>query len=225
MRLMTARSSIWILFINLLCARVAYARPTVSDEERAAFPIHEGQPSRRANTRPHALSMGVSSKMIEVLHKRAPPGLPPLYPVQKFKVHQTSFTATSGILSVNLVGDWLQKFFMSILNNVRPGGMWSSTPEERELAIVEGCFRYSFQCVGDTIPWSFVEHFTKKMWMAASLGVAHLFETIYASETRQIWVRIALTIIDPSTMGSSSSSNEGSSPDWREGSVPSVNFP
>ena len=70
--------------------------------------------------------------------------------------------------------------------------------------------------MGDTIPWTFVKEMADRMWEIVGMGATNLFEVVYVNEAQKIAVQVTLSLIEDS----GGSSND---PQWREGSVPSVN--
>lgn len=145
-------------------------------------------------------------------HKRMMPGLSPVVTRVKM-IHFQKFTA---MVPITAPAGFLEEFFMSIAQKCHPdSGEWSLLPQRNTLSFVKGAFRLSFNSVGDTIPWNFVQYYAERLWKVAALGLTELFEGVYADDLHQVGVRITLTLVDES----SGSGSEG----FREGSVPSIN--
>ena len=121
-------------------------------------------------------------------------------------------------LMTPLIGaaQFLEEFYAAVA--IKAAGVWSSLPRERTLTINQGLFSLIFTSTGDTIPWSFVKEMADRLWEAACLGAAELFDAMYMDEIGRVAVAISLRLAD----GSSSSSSDT---DYREGSVPSVGTP
>ena len=171
-------------------------------------------------------------------HSSTSPNTPPsTFVAQQYKVPTTSHALhrrmlpngpTSGrsgaitrifghivcLAPITQAAKFLEGFFSDIAINA--GGEWSTLPERSVFAIEEGSFRLSFNCIGDTIPWSFVKEIGNRLWEVAAMGGIHLFEGVFADEAATIAVQVTLSIIEDSA-----GSNSGQ--DWREGSVPSLN--
>ncbi|KAL6720027.1 hypothetical protein ACLMJK_001948 [Lecanora helva] len=205
-----------IIWIHVTVSRTL---PNVWTGKRELLVSREGPLSHDPHTRPETSTIpGDPERALAGLaQKRTPPGLPPLYPAKSF-VHRATFTALSAILPTELTSSFLQQFFSSIISRVQRGGEWHGSPEKNEFAIVEGGFQLSFFSIGDTVPWSFVEHTARQLLESAILGFTSLFETTYINDGNTIGVKVALTLVESSSSGSTEDQ-------WREGSVPSVHFP
>ena len=70
----------------------------------------------------------------------------------------------------------------------------------------------SFNCVGDTIPWTFVNEMAIKLWNAAAMGLTSCFEVVYGNDAGDLGVRITMGLIEDST----------GSTEFREESVTSI---
>lgn len=121
---------------------------------------------------------------------------------------------------------------------------WASQPRLPGFVYSEGGFTLAMQSWGDTIPWDFVFAMANRLWMCAAQGLPYLFDLAYGNPDGTILVSITLRLAAEaisSGVGSNGvTSSDGSTPTWaydlnglpdnnlqpdyREGSVPSVNM-
>ena len=111
----------------------------------------------------------------------------------------------------------MEGFYYSVAT--KAAGEWRATPELAQVIIQEGKLQLSFLCTGDTIPWMFVKNTAMRLYEAATMGFTDLFEAIYMDQAGTVAVTVTVRITD------ALSSSDGSTSDYREGSVPSVSFP
>ncbi|KAL8944608.1 MAG: hypothetical protein Q9211_000533 [Gyalolechia sp. 1 TL-2023] len=147
------------------------------------------------------------------------------------------FQALAAILPVHHAARELEQFYTDIAQAAR--GEWASRPRMNGFSFSERGFTLAMHCFGDTIPWDVVSLIADRLWRTASLGMPYLFDLSYSSPSGHIWIQITLRLAAEaiaSSVGSSESAqsrwaydvsgldnNLVGQPDWREGSVPSVN--
>lgn len=153
-----------------------------------------------------------STNRATLIEKRTPPTFS--YSIIQMKM--MTFTTIGYITPIASAARALEDFYSSIA--IKAGGVWAANPRLEHFSIQEGNFELSFESIGDAIPWPFVKRMAEKLWESACLGMAQLFDVVYADDAGQVLVSISLRLTD----GGSSS---GSDTQYREGSVPSITSP
>ena len=152
--------------------------------------------------------------------KRMMPGLTPIVnSIQPKTVKMYSYIKHRPIVPVVKAAPFCMEVFKDLYEQA--GQAWKRlVPEKQYFEFHSGNFAVSFNCVGDTIPWQFVQEIADRLWTAAAMGLTELFEAIYIDErnpTNRFAVKVVMSIVD--------SSLSSSDDDFREGSVPSVTGP
>ena len=106
----------------------------------------------------------------------------------------------------------LEDFYAEVA--IKAAQLWSTEDEEWDIFYEKGQFRLNFRCIGDTIPWKFVQKTAEQLWETASMQKTDLFDAFWTDSTARVIINVWLEIVD----ASQPSSEEG----FREGSVPSV---
>ena len=127
------------------------------------------------------------------------------------------FTKMGLLTPVVAAAQAMTNFYYSVA--LRAAGEWASVPESDRLVIQEGQLQLSFRSTGDAVPWHFVKQIALILYEAATLGLTDLFDAIYVDQGGTVAVTVSMKIADALT------SSDGSTQDYREGSVPSVSFP
>ena len=210
--------------LNLLFAVTSHTRP-------ASTPFNDNSPHIRSyesllQPKIHSslsTAPGHTSALSgTTIHRRMMPGY-----TRMNQMNLASYIKLTSMVPVTAAVKFLEDFFSSIALRANPaGGAWSRLPERCALKIVEGRFQLDFVCIGDTIPWKFVKETADRLWEAAVLGFAELFEACYIDNTEKIGVKVTLSLVENAlNPGSASGSTPDVYPDWREGSVPSIDSP
>lgn len=218
------RLSELLLFVLIFTA--ATARPTVDFVTRDLFlnrsPPRPDTPSPQSFA--HDAQNQHAALKVGNLHARMMPGVTPV--MQTIKMKHLHFTKL-GVALLSAKTDFaeamrettqmLENFYFDIAYKAQDE--WSQLPQMQSFNVDDpsGRVRLSFSCIGDTIPWSFVKAMAERLWQSATLGMAELFEVMYASDDSTIGVRITLDLIEGLSSGAGSRT--------REGSVPSITSP
>lgn len=166
--------------------------------------------SHGRNTRSIFQRVGAS-----ILEQRTdPPGSNPMI----LKMKLVTYQAVASIAPIAEAARYLEGFYNSIAASA--AGIWQTQPRREMLTIEQGPLEFMISSMGDTIPWEFVQEMANRLQLAASMGMATLFEAIYMDEGAKIGVAVSLRLINPDGSRSSSVTQYD-----REGSVPSVGSP
>ena len=128
-----------------------------------------------------------------------------------------TFQTVTVLTPITGAAQFLEDFYSRIA--ALAAGPWQALPQRESFSLQEGPFQLVFNCMGDTIPWSFVKEMADRLWETTRMGIAEFFDSIYMDDAGKIAVAISLKFADPNSSSSSSDT------DYREGSVPSVGSP
>lgn len=209
------------LLFSLIClsllATLSTASPIVQPPG-AFFPISQSPSLQNKWNSPSRgrTDLPLPGVRLDLLEKRVPPGTLFNDPGPRM-MRMFRFTKVGLLTPVVVAAKALKDFYFSIA--LKAAGEWQATPMSDSLVIREGQLQLSIFCIGDTIPWSFVKEMGMRLYECANRGFTDLFDAIYVNDAGNIAVTMSMRIMDDS------SSSDGSMPDYREGSVPSVTFP
>ena len=210
-----------LLLHSLIClpllATLSTANPIVQPPS-AFFPISKS-PSLQNKWNPRSpgrTDLPLSGVELEILEKRAPP-VPLFNDPGPSRLNMLHFQKIGLLTPVVAAAKAMEAFYSSVAS--KAAGEWQSTPNLAHVVITEGKLQLSFLCTGDKIPWNFVKNTALRLYEAATMGFTDLFEAIYMDEAGRVAVTVSMRVMD------ALSSSDGSSSDYREGSVPSVTFP
>lgn len=127
------------------------------------------------------------------------------------------FQSMGVIYPITNAARFLEDFYSGIA--IKASTVWRTEPRTDYITINHGPFQLTFNSIGDTISWEYVQAVADSLWESAALGFAEFFQAYYADDTGTVAAAVTLKFADGAE--SSSGYSVGGS-DWREGSVPSV---